>query len=167
MTKQEIYENVVQLTAQLKVTNVAVEIFETAKTGDVKAVENVFERFKNEKSELYQRIVAFGEEFDEMIVTGREGEIFGEEEDIEEGIYVFDPEKIDALSFYALTFFGNLDEIFFFAEWEYDVHPFLQALEESGYEEVSNYVCCQSWVYDVGKDEECPTLYHFLVNLFQ
>jgi len=66
VTKQEIYEQVVQLTSELHAINIAEKIFYTVQEGDSKKVEEVFETLKKEYPDLHSRIVSFGEEFNSL-----------------------------------------------------------------------------------------------------
>ena len=85
MTKQEIYERIVQLTSELHATNVAEKIFSAAKEGDPEKVEEVFETSKEENPDLYQKILKFEEDFDsDYHVTVN---IFGSKEDKTNGVH--------------------------------------------------------------------------------
>ena len=104
MTRQEIYDSVVQLTADIKKTGVAEKIIEAAKTGDPEKVESVFEKFKEENADLNARIAKLYElrnyKEDSKI------EVFGDDE----GYFTFDPNIIDPLNFEILTFFIGIDD---------------------------------------------------------
>jgi len=185
MTKNEIYESVVRLTAELAQTNVAQKIFNAATEGDAVKAQTIIDAFPIFYPELYQKIVDFGKEFNKLVgdseedkedfkkllencefmmydlaqtkviaqiakaaeagdptevqevidtfkkdysvfaekllnfqeeytayrdahMTGHEGNIFGTKTDEENGIFVFDTNVIDALSFYVLKIFANI-----------------------------------------------------------
>lgn len=169
MTKQEIYEQIVQLTAELHATNVAEQIFSAAKEGDPKKVEEVFETFKKEKPGLYQKIVEFGEKYNEIINNDWEdGEIFTIEEDKERGYFIFDANIIDSLSFFVFICFANIDNIYLFCLVDDSATNFVKAFEEAGYEEIAEFIANFSWIDWVGEDEDMySTWYELIVAIFE
>ena len=171
MTKQEIYEQIVQLTSELHATNVAEKIFSAAKEGDPKKVEEVFETFEKEYPDLYARIVELGEEFEELqekSVGFINPCIFGTEEDASKGIYVLNTDKIDSVSLYVLMFLADIDDFNLFAWDSKSTNMFTEAIFEAGYQEIADFIFSQSWTDMVGEDEgQYPTLYELLVAIFR
>ena len=72
MTKKEIYERVVQLTAELAKTKVAERIFDAAAEGNVAKTQKIIDIFPSFYPGLYQRIVEFGIEFNRLIGESKE-----------------------------------------------------------------------------------------------
>lgn len=167
VTRQEIYEQIVQLTHELESTNIAVRIFIAAEeTGDAKKVQEIFDEFKKDNAELYQKIVRFGEEFGKHITT-ESCEIFGEKDDEEEGIHVFNPCKVYAESLCILTYLANIDELYLFADaFEDTSKKFLDALDAEGSKALADFMANASWVDYVGEDEQYATISELLVAIF-
>lgn len=171
MTKQEIYEQVVQLTSELHTTNVAEKIFSAAKEGDPKKVEEVFETFETENPDLHSRIVYLGKEVNELMENSVgiiNPCIFGSEEDAQRGIYVLNTDKINSVSLYVLMFFANIDD-FDLLVWDSEsTKVFVNAIIEAGYQEIADFIFSQSWTDMVGEYEyQYPTLYELLVAIFK
>lgn len=166
MTKQEIYEQVVHLTSELHTVGVAEKIFSAAKTGDASNVESVFETFKKENTELYERIESFGHKFNKFIEgneSRRDGEIFGEEE----CVTAFDANVVDAPSLYTLTFFANIMEIYIIDWTTRSSDAFVEAIREAGYEKMAVFIETESWQHHIGKkDKEYDNLYELLIAIF-
>ena len=72
MTKNEIYESVVRLTAELAQTNVAHKIFNAATEGDAVKAQTIIDVFPVFYPELYQEIVDFGKEFNKLVGESEE-----------------------------------------------------------------------------------------------
>lgn len=170
MTKREIYEQVVSLTAELAKTKVAEEIFDSAKAGDPIKTQEAIDSFPKKYPELYAKIVSFGKSFNKLIdesATGEDGAIFGTKSDEANGIFVFDTDMIDALSFYAFTILGNMDDVYFFDNWEKDPtseDAFFKAIEEATNEEFAEFVECYSWT-DWAGDEAYATVGDLLADI--
>lgn len=129
-------------------------------------LQNIILNFIQEYSDFSQELREFQEEFTKYRnehKTGNEGAIFGKEVDEENGIFVFDTNVIDALSFYTLNIFGNIDEIYFFTDWEEDAEKFLNSMELVTNENFANFVCSNTLKDWVGKDEEYQTIGEILV----
>lgn len=152
MTKQEIYNTIVSLTAEIKPTDVGAKLFEAAKLNGQK-VKEVAETFMSEYPELYQKMCSFASKFNEFIEAsedGIEGEIFGSENDEEKEIRVFDTNVINASSFFALTFLTDIDTSYLFngtcIEFEVDKYvtddsAYIDALEEeSGSSDLTDFL---------------------------
>ena len=141
VTKQEIYNTIVSLTAEIKATDVGTKLFEAAKV-DGQKVKEVAETFMSEYPELYQKMCSFASKFNEFIEAnedGIEGEIFGSENDESKEIRVFDTNVINASSFFTLTFLTDINVSYLFdgtyIELEADKYvtddsAYLDALEE-------------------------------------
>ncbi len=166
MTKQEIYDQVVNLTSELAHTDIAIKIFDTANNGSAEDVENAVLEFQTENPELHQKIVDFGQKCINMMNEGMDVEIFGVVEDTVRGLYVFDPILIDALSFELLTFLIEVDDSQFFSEWEDDVQPLLDSIVESDYDELANFLELEQISKFVGSGGSYSNWYEFLVDLF-
>ena len=108
MTKKGIYYTFVPLIADINKTAIGKKIFEAAKTGSGMKVVEVISRFKREHTFLYKRMYEFKRMLDE--IPASECEIFGIEENEEEGIFIYDPEKINASSLFAFSYFTGFDE---------------------------------------------------------
>ena len=163
MTKQEIYEKIVQLTSELHSTNVAEKIFSAAKEGDSKKVEEVFETFKKEYPDLYVRIVYLTLK----ISPARTVNVFSSKEDKASGSYVFDANSINAVDLYALLLLGENDDYYLFKWGTESSDEFVKAIEKAGYEELAKFT--DNWsVYDfVGEEEKYTNIYECLVGIFK
>lgn len=167
MTRQEIYEQVVQLTSELHNLGVAEKIFTAASTGEAKNVKAVFKSFKKDNPELYERIVSFGEQLKGFVYRNTWGaRIFGAEEDEQNGVTVYDDNTVNAQSFYALSFFANIDEACFFDWGTESSEVFLKAIEETGYEKLAKFVTSYSWNEEVEENKTYATLYDLLIAIF-
>lgn len=154
MTKREIYDTIVSLTAEIKTTNVGLKLFEAAKSeGNGRKVKEVAETFMNEYPDLYQRMCSFANEFNKLMeisITGTDFEIFGPEPDEEHEIFVFDTNVINASSFFAFTFLTDIDTAYLFTgtfivleEDKYltDDSAYLDTLEEeAGSVDLANFL---------------------------
>lgn len=141
MTKQQIYNTIVSLTAEIKTTEVGLKLYEAAKSNGQK-VKEVSETFMIEHSELYQKMCSFATEYNKLIEeseTGCDAEIFGLEKNEENGIFVFDLNEINATSYFALTFLTGIDDSYLFTgecievnddECTSDDSAYLDAIEE-------------------------------------
>ena len=171
MTKQEIYEQVVFLTAELNSKSFAKNIFDTAKEGDSKKVEEVFETFKKENPDLYQKIVKLGKEYTQLWKKCNVFEvahIFGSTENNEEGVHILDIEKIDSLSLCALMFLAEIDDYYMF-QWDCKSYKiFVDTIATAGYTELMAFLIYHSWIDYIGEDtEEYSNIYELLVAIFK
>lgn len=168
MTREECYEQILQLTSELKNTNVAAEVFEAAKNGTPSEVEDVFDAFKILHSKLYESIVNFGEKYNTTTEKLNVWGVFGAKDDTEKGVHIFEPEKIDAPSFCVLIYMANIDELFLFEDdFEDSSDLFLTALENEGHKYLAEFIANASWVDYVGEDEQYETVYQLLVAIFE
>ena len=163
MTKQEIYEWVVRLTAELHATNFAKEIFDAVKNEDSKKFDSTFKSIKQDDSDLYLKIVGFGKICNDLIPEKRE--IFGDLEDEENRIFLFEADKIDALSFFALAILGDIEDGDFFEDWDsQSFKVYLEAIEETGYLKLHKFIETHYWK---GEINEYSSLYKFFVDIFK
>ena len=167
MTKQEIYEQIVRLTSELHSTKIVEKIFAAVKTGDLRKVEDVFETFKKENAELYQKMVSCAEQYNKKSATATASvEIFGMSNDENEGMVIFDTSIINASAFCVFTFFGSIDEAWLFRWRTKSSEAYVSGLKKDGYEELAEFVCSDSWIDWVGEVEEYTTLYELLIEIF-
>ena len=166
MTKQEIYEQIVQLTSELHATNVTEKIFSAAKEGDSKKVEKVFDTFKEENLDLYLRILNLGVTI-RTISYGGPIDVFSSEEDEENGSYVFDSSIINAETLYILILLGGIDEFYLFNWGTESSINFVNAIKDSGYMELAHFV--DDWsIFDLGcEGKKYQDIYECLVGIFK
>lgn len=169
MTRNEIYEQVVKLTAELAQTKVAEKIFSYADAGDAEKTQAAINLFPDEYPELYEKIVSFGKKFNELVyeeTSEYDVCIFGTKADEDDNRYVFDTKVIEPLSLYVLTIFGKFDDWALFIDWDSEEN-FFDALREVGYRAFSEFVACYSWTDWVGgEEEEYATVGDLLVAVF-
>lgn len=183
MTKQQIYDTIVSLTAEIKTTDVGLKLFEAAKLNGQK-VKEVSEAFMTEYPELYQKMCSFATEFNKLIEeseTGTDAEIFGYEKDEKAEIFVFDTSVINASSFFAFTFLTDIDAAYLFTgtyiELEEDKYvtddsAYLDAIEEeSGSSDLADFLGSAffseeelEWLKDCGY--EYSNIYDLLADVF-
>ena len=72
MTKQQIYNTIVSLTAEIKTTEVGLKLYEAAKSNGQK-VKEVSETFMTEHPELYQKMCSFATECNKIIKERKKG----------------------------------------------------------------------------------------------
>lgn len=159
LNKQEIYEQICTLTAALKATDIAQNMFSTAISGSAEDVKAVIDTFKQEHAELYAKCVEFGKEIDEKSI------IF----DVPDGeSFIFDSSVIDPLSFYAMAVFGKVEEFYLFADWDMDctsIRNYIDGIEVAGYEYLANFVANANIYDNIGEDEDFGTLEVALVSI--
>ena len=163
MTKQEIYEWVVRLTAELHATNFAEEIFKAVENEDSEKFDSTFKSIKQNDSGLYLKIVGFGKKYNDLELEERG--IFGEAEDKNGRIFLFDADKIDALSFVAFSILADIDDGDFFKEWNSQSSKvYLEAIEETGYLKLHKFIENYSWKQKIN---EYSSLYKFFIDIFK
>lgn len=113
MTKKEIYYALVPLILDISDTGIGRELFEAAKSGDEMKVVEVTSNFRKEQTMLYQKMYVFVNKLNELSTS--ECEIFGLKENAEEGIFIYNPEEINASSLFALSYLTAFDESILFA----------------------------------------------------
>ena len=112
-------------------TKVIAQIAKAAETGDPRKVQEVIDTFKKDYSGFVEDLMNFQKEYNEYRDThrkGNKGEIFGAEIDEENGIFVFDTNVIDALSFYVLKILANIAGVYFFCDVDSSDDPFFDTL---------------------------------------
>lgn len=179
MTKQQIYDTIVSLTAEIKTTDVGFKLFEAAKLNGQK-VKEVSETFMTEYPELYQKMCSFATEFNKLIDES-DTCIFGLEKDEENEIFVFDPNVINVPSFFVLTFLTDIDDLYLFTEEYIEVEdeeyvtsfdPYYETLEEeSGSYDLVDFLGSAyfyeeelEWLKDYGY--EYSNIYDLLTDVF-
>jgi len=141
VTKQQIYNIIVSLTAEIKTTGVGLKIYEAAKVSGQK-VKEVSETFMTEHPELYQKMCSFANEYNKLIEESKianDAAIFGPEKDEENGIFLFDLNEINATSYFVLMFLTEIDDTYLYTEefYEYEavrertvISEYLDIIEE-------------------------------------
>lgn len=163
MTKQEIYEWVVRLTAELHATNFAREIFNAVDNEDSEKFDSTFKSIKQNDSGLYLKIVGFGKICNDL--KREERGIFGDSEDKKRRIFLFDVDKIDALSFFILTILTNIDDVDFFQDWNSQASKaYLEAIEKTGYSKLYKFIEDHSWSVEIN---EYSSLYELFIDIFK
>lgn len=163
MTKQEIYEWIVRLTAELHATNFAREIFNAVENEDSEKFDSTFKSIKQNDSGLYLKIFGFGKICNDL--EREERGIFGDAENKKRGIFLFDAHKIDALSFFALTILADIDDGDFFVNWDtQSSEVYLEAIKETGYLKLHKFIEDHAWAVEI---TEYSSLYNFFSDIFK
>lgn len=186
MTRQQTYDTIVSLTAEIKTTDIGLKLFEAAKSGDGKKVKEVSDTFITEYPELYQKMCSFATEFNkpieesETFAFGFPEAIFGLKRDEKNGIYTFDPNVINASSYFALTFLTDVLDLYLFigeatevdGEFVTDDSAYLNALkEESGSSDLAKFLEMASFSEDelgclIEVGFEYSNIYDLLADVF-
>ena len=85
--------------------------------GDDERVLALIKEFNEQNPYFVGNLISFQRAFSEYqssCPSGKDGEIFGLEENIEEEIFVFDEKKIDPMSFFVFTIIANIRIPYFF-----------------------------------------------------
>lgn len=172
----EIMQQCCHLMYNLAQTNVIGQIAEVADTGDASELFDVITNFKQEHSYFAKELVEFQTEYNkyrDVDTTGCEGQIFGTEADVENGVFVFDTNVIDALSFYFLIILANIAEIYFFYDEEIEENgetytipaddQFVDAIEKATNKAFSEFVANYNIMDWIDKDGVFKTVGEFLV----
>lgn len=141
MIKKSIYNGLGSLIVDIEDTGIAQKVFNAAKSGDVMKVIEVTSNFRKEHTMLCRKMYDFVNMLDKISPTERE--IFGIKENEEKGIFIYNPEEINASSLFIFAYFTGFDESTLFScadMLEYyeepiysDIDIFYNALEkESG-----------------------------------
>ena len=166
------FENLVfnhgALIFQIAGTGIIKEIVDADSSGNNEKILELIKKFNKNYPKLFEDIITYQREVDTFYnaeKTGKEGVIFDLVQDDEEGMYVYNPYKIDALSFYILTvlarvrlsnfFYYDEDSEFEAAATEY----FEEALIDITNRPFVEFVLCYD-IYDwIGEDKyEYPTI---------
>lgn len=164
--RRKICESCEFMMYNLAETQVMAEIAKAAETGDPTKVQEVIDTFKKEHPVFTQNLMKFQEEYNEYRndhKTGHEGAIFGTKTDEENGIFVFDTNVIDTLSFYVLIIFANISDVYFFTELEEAPEAFFDAIGQATNEAFAEFVASYNIVDWIGEDEEYQTVGDILV----
>lgn len=151
-------------------TKVIAQIAKAAETGDSTKIQEVIDTFKKDSSVFAENLLNFQEEFTKYFdehQTGNEGSIFGTETDEENGVFLFDTNIIDALSFYLLTILGNIADIYFFCDDEEgnltSADKFFDAIQDATNEAFAEFVASYNLVDWVGRDKKYQSVGKILV----
>lgn len=151
-------------------TNVIEQIILAMKTENPIKVQEAIGTFQKENSCLVQNLINFQEryaKYREDCSTGLEGSIFGVEADEDKGVFVFDTNIIDSLSFYVLCIFANISDVYFFTDDcngdNLAIDNFLDAIEEVTNENLAEFVANYNLVDWVGEYEEYKNVGEILV----
>lgn len=106
MTGKEVYDAIVSLTSEIKATNVGLNLFDAAKSRKSRKVKKVCNAFIGKYPELYKKMCDFSKSFDDHMVESIA------RDDKETQVYMYDSNIIDAPSFFALTFFTNINDLY-------------------------------------------------------
>jgi len=142
-TRQEIYEEVAFLTRELQETKIAVNIFSAAKEGNYYKVKELFEAFKEEKSDLYKRCMDFAEDIKAL----DEIELGIFDEDRKYGFFRFNKKQVDALSLYFLILSAEINEYHLFEKWSSKTAAkFVKTIAQNGFKELAQFIYEYSWM---------------------
>ena len=159
-------------------TKIIMQIAEAEETGDAEKIAGVIKEFKEKYPYFVENLLNFQKEYtefrEEYSRIGNEGTIFGKENDEENGVYVFNADIIDALSFYILIILTGISELNFFYDEEieddeevYNIlmdNDFLNAIQNKTNEAFAIFVASYNIADWIGKDEE--TVGELLVEAF-
>lgn len=146
MTKAEVYEQIVRLTADIKYSGYAKKLFEAAKEEKIIEFNQIYEEFMEEYQDVYQQIVWFGDEFNRTIEASEKKyiyEIFGSRRNKKKKIYVFDTDYIDVLSFLMFIIYSKIDDAYLFENntgFNVSFQFILDELYELGYNRLAEFI---------------------------
>lgn len=150
--KRKIYEKVVSLTAELAETKVAEEIYNAAKAGETRKVQEIIDEFPQKYPELNTKIVNFGEVFN-IIREVYDVSVFGYENREEEGIFVYDKDVINPLSFCFFALFVKIEDNNLFENClSRDVY--VKAIKEVTNSDFAQFVLGYSWLEFIEEKRE-------------
>lgn len=157
------------------------QVVEAAYTGDTTKLQEAITNFKKKKPTLDRELVGFIIEYGEYKknhqYTGGEGAIFGTKADEKNGVFVFDTNVIDALSFYVFTILADIDDIYFFYSEEIEEDgekieflgndEFVDAIEKATNEAFATFVANYNLLDWVGGEyDEYQSVGEILVDAF-
>ncbi len=127
--------------------NILSEISSAIDSGEAEKIKEIFDKLKEQHSGIVEEFATYQNEFSEykdvIIATSNNGKIFGVVANEEKGVYVFDPNVIDVLSFYVLNIYANIADIDFFEDNDGELTaaaPFFEAIEEATNNNFCNFV---------------------------
>lgn len=150
-------------------TKIIEQIVKAVETGNPTKLQEVIVNFKEEYAGFTKNLIEFQKEYNEYRDShqnGDEGAIFGSETDEDNGVYIFDTNVIDALSFYLLNILAGISDVYFFCNWDDDytsADKFFDAIEDATNEAFAEFVASYNLVDWVDKDEEYQTVGEILV----
>ncbi len=98
-------------------TNIISDLSDAEETGDPDEVMDTIVDYKEKNLLSIRRLLDFQKKYNDVrnnAGTGTEGAIFGPETDVGNGMFVFDTNVIDALSFYIFTILAGVKDTYFF-----------------------------------------------------
>lgn len=166
---KKLLENCEFMMYDLAQTDIITQIAKAAETGKPAEVQEVIDTFKKDYSVFAEKLLNFQEEYTayrDAHMKGNEGNIFGTKTDEENGIFVFDTNIIDVLSFYVLNIFANISDVYFFYDLENSADPFFDAIEEATNEAFAEFVASYNIVDWIDEYYESKTIGELLVDAF-
>lgn len=107
----EIMEDCSYVMYNLAETNIFSQLVEASEAGDDKKLLEIINDFRKKNHCLVRTLADFQNEFNGFRDDGRtgyEGMVFGSETDEADGVFAFDTNEIDAMSFYVFTILANV-----------------------------------------------------------
>ena len=160
MTKTEVYELIVRLTADIKWSGYAKKLFEAAKQEKITEFNQLYKGFMEEYQEIYQQIIWFGEEFNKYLKNAQSKdsyEIFGSKEDKENEVFLFDTDRLDVFSFLVIVIYSGIYEKHLFKSdnmLNVSLLNIAGKLEQKGYTKLSFFVFRYSFSEFLGDEED-------------
>lgn len=133
MTKKDLYNEIVRITTALKETGTAERVFFCAQKGFVETINSTLSDFKKDYEDLYSQIMDFKVHWN----LYSKGSIFGSADNEETGIFKYDPNVIDTLSFIVFLILARIDDFDIFEDTDIDSdsqEDFFQAIASCGKE---------------------------------
>ena len=158
-------------------TKIIGQVAEAVEAGDAQKVLETIRDFKEQYSYFSVVLLVFQKEYTEYrssLGSSHEGEIFANEADEENGVFVFDTNIIDPLSFYLLSILANISDIYFFygekvqEDGEEITLPadekFVDAIADATCEEFAVFVSNYNFPDWVGEDADYQSVGELLVD---
>lgn len=158
MTKKDFYNEIVRLTDEIKKTGTAERIFFCAQKGFVETINSTLSDFEKDYEDLFSQIIDFKNHWNCFKSNGKilgstitdlknqwnsfnknnsNGRIFGSADNEETGIFKYDPNVIDTLSFIVFLILAHINDIDIFEDTDVDSDSqegFFQAIASCGKE---------------------------------
>lgn len=170
----EVWRECASLMLDIAESNIIIDLSDAEETGDPEEVMDTLVNYKEQNWAFTKRLLNFQKMYNNMrnnAKTGLEGAIFGPKFDSENGIYVYDPDTIDPLSFYVFTILANVRASYFFCTREergdYYSYPdkgFISAIALLVSGTFAEFVACYDIVDAVGENKDYQTIGELLVN---
>lgn len=174
MTKTEIYEQIVRLTADIKYSGYAEKLFKAAKQEKITEFNRLYGEFMEEYQDIYQQIIWFGDEFNRSIEASEKKyiyEIFGSRRDKKNNIFVFDSDIIDVLSFLVFIIYSKINEAYLFENntgFNVSFQFILDKLYDLEYDRLAEFISGYCFDDLVGNGEDqYRTIYDLLTAIFR